>query len=294
MSVPTYQFHPLAARFRLLEGDEFKRLVEDIRGRGLIEPIVLHEGMILDGRNRYRACLEAGVPPRFKQYVGGNAKAFVISTNFMRRHLSPDERRELVTEILADDPEVSDRKIGETLGLDHKTVASIRRKGEEVGKIPHTETRRDKEGHQRPAHQPERPQPEARQPPHPQPSAEVRAAADLINLVRTFVLEWDEIDTPLALRGLSASQRPGLEENVRRALARLEAINSLLKTAVPAAPGKPAPLECCATCGAAGVDLFGYREPGGGMTWFCAEHRKAKLYADTHRTPEQQNQGGKS
>src|ERR1700675_1006975 len=39
--------------------------------RGLLEPIILHEGLILDGRNRYRACQIAGVEPRTERF---NAK----------------------------------------------------------------------------------------------------------------------------------------------------------------------------------------------------------------------------
>jgi hypothetical protein len=35
---------------------------------------------------------------------------------------------------------------------------------------------------------------------------------------------------------------------------------------------------CCATCGTAGVELFGYRNPDKTMSWLCGQHRKS--YAD--------------
>ena len=61
---------PLASLFPLLDGDEFDALVADIRAYGLRQRIVLLEGVILDGRNRYAACLEAGIEPRFEVFNG--------------------------------------------------------------------------------------------------------------------------------------------------------------------------------------------------------------------------------
>ena len=86
------EFHPLAATFPLLGGPDFEALVDDIRTRGLLEPVTLREGQILDGRNRYRACREAGVEPRFREYEGDDALGFVIALNLKRRHLNESQR----------------------------------------------------------------------------------------------------------------------------------------------------------------------------------------------------------
>ena len=86
-------YHPLAAAFRLLEGAELDALASDVRQHGLRYPIVLYENeagtlTILEGRNRYRACLKAGVKAKWQRFVGDAeaAKAFVTSRNEIRRH----------------------------------------------------------------------------------------------------------------------------------------------------------------------------------------------------------------
>jgi N6-adenosine-specific RNA methylase IME4/ParB-like chromosome segregation protein Spo0J len=104
-------FHPLADIFPLIEGDDFDAMVADIRQFGLREPIVLLDSQILDGRNRYRACVAAGLLPedapghshlkyfRFYSPPGTGAPspdelvAFVISKNLRRRQLNDDQRR---------------------------------------------------------------------------------------------------------------------------------------------------------------------------------------------------------
>ena len=87
------QFHPIADCFPLIEGREFAALAEDVRANGLLVPIVLHEGMILEGRNRYRACETAGVACRFERYTGDDPISYVsFSLNLRRRHLDESQR----------------------------------------------------------------------------------------------------------------------------------------------------------------------------------------------------------
>ena len=89
---PAIPFHPLAAVFPLMEGAEFEALVADIKLHGVIEPITLHDGAVLDGRNRYHAARAAGVErvPSTK-FKGADPLAFVISRNLKRRHLTKSQ-----------------------------------------------------------------------------------------------------------------------------------------------------------------------------------------------------------
>lgn len=91
-----YELHPLCTLFPRLSGAEFDALRDDIRANGLRQPIVLHEGRILDGGNRYRACVEAGVPPKFIEFAGGNLVAFVLSANLHRRHMTEGQQAAIV------------------------------------------------------------------------------------------------------------------------------------------------------------------------------------------------------
>ena len=92
-------FHPRANIFPLFDPKDLGELADDIAAHGLREPIVMHEGMILDGRNRYQACVMAGVEPTFKDFDGLDPLAFVISTNLHRRHLTDDQRTEVAAKI---------------------------------------------------------------------------------------------------------------------------------------------------------------------------------------------------
>jgi 16S rRNA G966 N2-methylase RsmD len=88
------KFHPVADVFPLLKGAEFDALVDSIKVTGLLNAITLHpDGRIIDGRNRERACAEAGVEPRYETWDGkGSLIAFAVAQNNDRRHLNGTQR----------------------------------------------------------------------------------------------------------------------------------------------------------------------------------------------------------
>jgi ParB-like chromosome segregation protein Spo0J len=86
------RLHPYANIFPMLAEERLHELAQDIKDRGLVDPIMLYEGQILDGRCRYLACQIASVEPRFKDYVGDDPLGFVVSRNLHRRHLTESQR----------------------------------------------------------------------------------------------------------------------------------------------------------------------------------------------------------
>ncbi len=109
-------FHPLANLFPLIEGREFDDLVADVRAKGLIDEIVMLDGQILDGRNRYRAAVAAGLMDgevdRLDNLAGGTVwfrpfypategdpLAWVLSKNLHRRHLNASQLSMLAADL---------------------------------------------------------------------------------------------------------------------------------------------------------------------------------------------------
>ena len=93
-----YRVHAFADAFPLIEGDEFDELVGDIKRNGLREPILLNHDktVLVDGRNRWRACAAAGADPVFEvlppRYTEAMILDLIVSKNLARRHLNTGQR----------------------------------------------------------------------------------------------------------------------------------------------------------------------------------------------------------
>ena len=128
---------------------EFASLVASIKAtNGPIHPIVVwgDPPAIIAGRHRGLACIEAGVPfGTYQVFIGDAAakSAFIAADNDHRRHMSIGQRRDKATARLKANPETSNRQIGLAVGLDDKTVASIRADLEARSEIPNVSTRID-------------------------------------------------------------------------------------------------------------------------------------------------------
>lgn len=98
-----YEIHPVAYIFPRMSEEEFEQLKNDIDANGQQAPILLHEGKVVDGRHRLRACQELGIAPMFDVIEAANDQKIeqvVVSINLHRRHLT-DAQKALIAARLA-------------------------------------------------------------------------------------------------------------------------------------------------------------------------------------------------
>ena len=158
--------HPAADLFPLMSPDELKVLGEDINKNGLCEQVAVIDGpdgkpVLIDGRNRLDAMelvgqqftLEA-VAMRLRCQEPGqdfDPYAYVTSINLHRRHLTAEQRRDLIAKLIKATPEKSDRQIAETVKASPTTVGTVRAELEATGDVSKLDTRTDSQGREQPA-----------------------------------------------------------------------------------------------------------------------------------------------
>ena len=87
-----YEIHEIALCFPEMDEAQYEKLKEDVNIRGVLTPLWLFEGKVLDGRHRYRAAVETGQHCVFNHYTGVDPVGFVIAMNDIRRHLTVGQR----------------------------------------------------------------------------------------------------------------------------------------------------------------------------------------------------------
>jgi hypothetical protein len=181
--------HPAADLFPLLPPEELGDLAKDIEATGPRTNIVMWslataEGkseQLLDGRNRLDALALLGLlcvdndgrlatskrwneakkewvddegshRPLLRQSIkGGDPYALVLSFNIHRRHLSAEDKRDLIAKVVKANPEQSNNSIAKQVKVDDKTVAKVRTDLEARSEIPNVSTRTDSKGRKQPA-----------------------------------------------------------------------------------------------------------------------------------------------
>ena len=154
--------HPAADLLPMMSEPELLELGQDILKRCLLEGVALFDGQLLDGRNRLDAMekanvrlvvdgqLDRNIPHR--NVRGCDPVAYVLSKNIHRRHLTNEQRLELISKLVTATPEKSDRQIAEQAQASPTTVGKIRKKLETTGRVSTVDTRTDKGGRKQQAH----------------------------------------------------------------------------------------------------------------------------------------------
>src|SRR5262249_28467042 len=125
--------HPAADLFPMMSEAELRELGEDIKKHGLASRIVLwspacgsKEISLIDGRNRLDAMELVGVDtsnciiPKEAGATHADPYAYVVAANIHRRHLTAEQKGELIAKLLKAKPEQSNREIAKQAKSSHK------------------------------------------------------------------------------------------------------------------------------------------------------------------------------
>jgi hypothetical protein len=179
--------HSAADLFPLMSPDELRELGKDIKNNGLASPIAVCMAsatddpaslQLVDGRNRFDAMELVGLRFKLKfpktdiphlRWKGlddldnfsrihvvppDEAFTYVISANIHRRHLTAEQKRNLIGKLIKATPEKPDRQIAETVKVSPTTVGTVHTKMEAKGDVCKLDTRTDSKGREQPAGKP--------------------------------------------------------------------------------------------------------------------------------------------
>lgn len=115
-----FPLHPMAEAFRPWDKDEAKTAEASMETIGQLDPVIVYAGHVIDGANRQRLLVKAGMPIRWVDVTddldrkGIDPSQYVIAKNVSRRHLTSSERAVVVAKLLSggDPSKINKRKRG--------------------------------------------------------------------------------------------------------------------------------------------------------------------------------------
>lgn len=134
------QKQPLFQVMPRLSADEFEALKTDIAARGVVVPAVVDQhGRTLDGHHRQEIAAALGVEcPVEVHWVKDDedGRQVALALNLSRRHLTREQKRDLIAQECELRPDDSDRAVARRLGCSPSTVAAVRRPVSKLDREP--------------------------------------------------------------------------------------------------------------------------------------------------------------
>jgi ParB-like chromosome segregation protein Spo0J len=189
-----YPLHPITEDYADFTEEETAALRESLRTRGLLIPVAIWNGQIVDGRHRAKLLKELGKEIAYHD-LSNEAKtedemrAIVRALNEHRRSktkpLTKEEREARIHAALKADPTRSDREIARQVEASAPKVGKERAKMEAAGDVKTFTRRTDSKGRQQQAR---KPKPE----PPPLPDVETMSLKEIQEELRSPALTTPE------------------------------------------------------------------------------------------------------
>jgi ParB-like chromosome segregation protein Spo0J len=145
--------HPAALILPRPNDNEYSELKNSIEARGVLTPLATYvdkkgEHWLLDGVSRLQVMVELDKPilddagrwavpttPYYEEQ-GADPYEIALSLNVTRRHLTPEQKREVIRQLRQDRPELSDRAVARMAGVSPHTVGEVRHEAEDRAEEP--------------------------------------------------------------------------------------------------------------------------------------------------------------
>ena len=138
------KLHEYVDIFPEMGEEDFNLLLEDIRENGQQIPITTHDGKVIDGKHRMKACVILGIDPITQEYDGEDALSYVVSANLARRHLSSSQKAIIAAKFVTtkagnnqwdESEEVSTEKVAKAFGVSKRQVSRGRKVVEDAAPV---------------------------------------------------------------------------------------------------------------------------------------------------------------
>lgn len=137
-----------------LTAEEHAELAADIKEHGVtVAVVVTDDDEVIDGHNRLEIAAELGLVSVPVEILSGltlaQKRQRAVDLNLHRRHMTRQQKQEIIARRLKEDPSQSDREIAAVVGVEHKTVGAARSRLEAAGEIPQLSSTKGRDGRSR-------------------------------------------------------------------------------------------------------------------------------------------------